>query len=85
MCDRNVPTEPGIAYSQNTVSTAINKLRNHSSTLSINKNMEKIGCPSFACEFVSLEETIKEVNKWKIKKHIYIRYIYIYVQIVKIS
>ena len=29
--------------------------------------MEKIGCPS-AFKFVSLEETIKEVNKLSIKK-----------------
>ena len=28
----------------------------------------KIGCPSFAFEFVTLEETIKEVNKLSIKK-----------------
>ena len=68
LCYRNVPTEPGIACSQNTVSTAINKFRNHPSILSINKNMERIGCPSFAFEFVSLEETIKEVNKLSFKK-----------------
>ena len=68
LCDRNVHTEPGIACSQNTVSTAINKFRNHPSILSINKNMERIGCPSFSFEFVSLEETIKEVNKLSIKK-----------------
>ena len=30
--------------------------------------MERIGRPSFAFEFVSLEETIKEVNKLSIKK-----------------
>ena len=30
--------------------------------------MERIGCPSFSFEFVSLEETIKEVNKLSIKK-----------------
>ena len=54
--DRNVPTKPGIANSQNTVSNAINKFRNHPSILSINKSMERIGCPSFALEFVSLEE-----------------------------
>ena len=66
--DRNVPTKPGIANSQNTVSNAINKFRNHPSILSINKNMERIGCPSFAFEFVSLEETIKEVNKLSVKK-----------------
>ena len=66
--DRNVPTKPGIANSQNTVSNAINKFRNHPTILSINKNMERIGCPSFAFEFVSLEETIKEVNKLSIKK-----------------
>ena len=63
LCDRNVPTEPGIACSQNIVSAAINKFRNHLSILSINKNMDRIGRPSFAFEFVSLEETIKEVNK----------------------
>ena len=68
LCDRNVPTEPGIACSQNTVSAAINKFRNHPSILSINKNMERIGRPSFAFEFVSLEETIKEVNKLSVKK-----------------
>ena len=68
LCDRNVLTEPGFACSQNTVSTAINKFRNHPSILSINKNMERIGCPSFSFEFVSLEETIKEVNKLSIKK-----------------
>ena len=43
-------------------------LRNHPSILSIKKNMERIGCPSFAFEFVSLEETIKKVNKLSIKK-----------------
>ena len=68
LCDQNVPTESGIACSQNTVSTAINKFRNHPSILSINKNMERIGRPSFAFEFVSLEETIKEVNRLNIKK-----------------
>ena len=68
MCDQNVPTESGIACSQNTVSTAINKFRNHPSILSINKNMERIGRPSFAFEFVWLEETIKEVNRLNIKK-----------------
>ena len=30
--------------------------------------MDRIGRPSFAFEFVSLEETIKEVNKLSIKK-----------------
>ena len=30
--------------------------------------MERIGRPSFAFEFVSLEETIKEVNKLSVKK-----------------
>ena len=66
--DRNVPTKPGIAYSQNIVSNAINKFRNHPSILSINKNMERIGCPSFAFEFVPLEEKNKKVNKISIKK-----------------
>ena len=37
LCDRHVPTEPGIACSQNTVSTVINKFRNHPSILSIKK------------------------------------------------
>ena len=68
LCDRNVPTEPGIACSQNAVCTAINKFRNHSNILSVNKNMERIGRLSFAFEFVSLKETIKEVNKLSIKK-----------------
>ena len=30
--------------------------------------MERIGCPSFAFEFFSLEETIEEVNKLSIKE-----------------
>ena len=30
--------------------------------------MERIGCPSFSFEIVSLEETIKEVKKLSIKK-----------------
>ena len=68
LCDRNVLTEPGIACSQNAVSIAIKKLRNHSSILYINKNMERIWCPSFVFEFVSLEETIKEVNELSITK-----------------
>ena len=68
LCARNVPTEPGIACSQNKVSTAINKFRSHPSILSVNKDMERIGYPSFAFEFVLLEETIKEVNKLSIKK-----------------
>ena len=68
LCDRNVPTEPRIACSQNTVSTATNKFRNHPSILSINKNLVRIECPSFAFEFASVEETIKEVHKLSIKK-----------------
>ena len=40
--DRNAPTKQDIACSQNTVSTAISKFRNHPSILSINKNMERI-------------------------------------------
>ena len=68
LCDRNDPTEPGIAWSQNTVSTAVNKFRNHPSILSINQKMQRIELPSFASEFVSLEEKIKEVNKLSIKK-----------------
>ena len=68
LCHRNIPKKPGIACSQNTVSTTINEFRNHPSILSINKNMERIGCPSFSFVFVSLEETIKEVNKLSIKK-----------------
>ena len=68
LCDRNVPTKPGIACSQNTVSTAINKFRNHPSIVSINKNIERTRRPSFAFAFVSSEETIKEVNKLSIKK-----------------
>ena len=61
LCDRNILTESVIACSQNVVSTAINKFRNYPSIISINKNVERIGYPSFAFEFVSLEETIKEV------------------------
>ena len=38
------------------------------SILFINKNMERIVCSSFSFEFVSLEETMKEVNKLSIKK-----------------
>ena len=68
LCDQNVPTESAYACSHNTVSAAINKFRNQPRIISINKNMETIGCPSFALEFVSLEETIKEVNKLSIKK-----------------
>ena len=68
LCYQNIPTGPGIACSQNTVSTAINKFKSHPSILSINKNMERIGCLSFPFEFVSLKETIKEVNKLNIKK-----------------
>ena len=68
LCYRNVPTKPGIACSQNTVSTAINKFRNHPSIVSINKNIERTRRPSFAFAFVSSEETIKEVNKLSIKK-----------------
>ena len=30
--------------------------------------MDIIGCPSSAFKFVSLEETVKEVNKWNIKR-----------------
>ena len=47
LCDRNVPTEPGIVCSQNAVSTPINKFRNHPSILSINKNRERIQHPQF--------------------------------------
>ena len=36
--------------------------------MSIYNNMESIGCPSFAFEFVSLEERTEEVNKISIKK-----------------
>ena len=41
---------------------------NHPSILFINKNLERTGCPSFAFEFTSWEETIKEVDKVSIKK-----------------
>ena len=68
LCDRNVPTKPGIACCQNAVSTAINIFRNYPSILSIYKNTDIIGCPSSAFKFVSLEETVKEVNKWNIKR-----------------
>ena len=37
LCDRHVPTEPGIACSQNAVSTVIHKFRNHPSILSVKK------------------------------------------------
>ena len=47
LCDRNFPTEPSIVCSQNTVSTPINKFRNHPSILSINKNRERIQHPQF--------------------------------------
>ena len=40
LCDRNVPTESAYACSQNTVSTGINKFRNHPSIISINKNIK---------------------------------------------
>ena len=66
--DRNVPTESVIPCSQNTVSTAINKFRNHPSIISINKNMKRIRCASFGFEFVSLQETIHEVTELSIKK-----------------
>ena len=68
LCDWYVLTETDIACSQNTVSTAINKFRNHPSIVSINKNIERTRRPSFAFAFVSSEETIKEVNKLSIKK-----------------
>ena len=61
LCDRNVPTESGIAGSQNTVSTAINKLKNHPRILSINKNMGRIGYPSFAFEFVHWKKQLKKL------------------------
>ena len=67
LCDWYVLTETDTACSQNTVSTAINKFRNHPSILSTNKIMKRIGWPSFAFEVVSLEEKIKEVNKLSIK------------------
>ena len=51
LCDVNFLTEPGIiACSQNSVSKTINKFKYHSSNLSINKNMERIGC---MCKFIS--------------------------------
>ena len=52
LCDRNVPTEPGVACSQTRVSIGISKFRNHSSILPIIKNMERIGYRGFALEFV---------------------------------
>ena len=64
LCNLNICKEPGIGLSQNTVSTAISKFRNHPSILSINKRMERQRCPSFVFEFASLEETIKEVYKY---------------------
>ena len=65
----NIPTEPGIGCSQNAVSTAIKKFRDHPSILSINKKkLEIIGSPSFAFEFASLEEIFKAVIKLSIKK-----------------
>ena len=81
MCDRNVSREPGITCSQNSLSTAINKFKNHPSILYIDKNVERIRCPSFAFEFVLLEEAIKEVNNLSIKKAS--KTLYIAVKIIK--
>ena len=72
-CNWNVPTGPGIACYQNSVPTAINKFKNHSSILSINKNIERIECPSFAFNFVSLEETVKKAKKLRIKKAFWLK------------
>ena len=68
LCHRNVLTELVVACTQNTVSAAIKKFRNHPGIISINKNMERIRCGSFAFEFVSLQETINEVTELSIKK-----------------
>ena len=61
LCDRDVPTKPAIASSQNTVSTAINKFRNHANILFINKNMERIGGPSFAFELFHWKKQLKNL------------------------
>ena len=52
-----------VLFALKKVFTAINKFKSHPSILSINKNMERIGCHSFHFEFITLKETIKEVNK----------------------
>ena len=50
------------------LSKLISKFKYHLSILSINQNIERIGCPSLVFEFVSLEKRIKENNKLNIKK-----------------
>ena len=65
LCDRNLPTESAYVCSQNAVSTAINKFSNHHSILFINKDMEKIECPSFAfgLKYADVTPVFKKDNK----------------------
>ena len=60
---RNVPTEP--TYSQNSISTVLQQSINSKiiPTSSLLTKTWRIGCPSFAFEFVSLKKAIKEINK----------------------
>ena len=84
MWDRNVPAESGIAWSQNAVYTAINKFRNHPSILSINKNMERIRCPSFAFEkcIIGRNKTVRadiQISNIKVTSESTVRHLRIHI------
>ena len=59
----NVPTEP--TYSQKSISTVLQQSINSKiiPTSSLLTKTWRIGCSSFAFEFVSLKKAIKEINK----------------------
>ena len=50
------------------VEIAIAKYGNHPSIIAITEKLEKLGNPTFGCDFTTYEETVKEVNNLKIRK-----------------
>ena len=50
------------------VEIAVGKYINHPGINAVNQKMEKLGNPKFGFDFTSYEETVKEVNNFKIRK-----------------
>ena len=70
LCDRNVPTEPGIACSQNLISIEINKFKNLPSIL-WKKQLKKLSCTLYKiistthCQICS-NQTVSKMQKWRL-------------------
>ena len=70
LCDRNAPTEPGIACSQNLISTEINKFKNLPSIL-WKKQLKKLSCTLYKiistthCQICSTQ-TVSKMQRWRL-------------------